>query len=45
VDNTYFLNAYHKHIADGNKEKHTTLQLAQVLLKSDKEMLHFKVYA
>jgi hypothetical protein len=41
VASTYFLNANPKYIADGTKEKHTTLQLAQVLLKSDKEMLLF----
>jgi hypothetical protein len=45
VASTYFLNAYPKHIADGTKEKHTNLQLAQIPLKSDKEMLHFKVCA
>jgi len=28
-------------IAEGTKEKHTSLQLAYILLKSDKETLHF----
>ena len=31
------LNAYPISIADGVKEKHTNLQLAYILLKSDKE--------
>jgi len=38
---TYFLNAYPICIADGAKGKHTSLQLAYILLKSDKETLHF----
>ena len=38
---TCFLNAYPKRNADGAKEKHTSLQLAYILLKSDKETLHF----
>jgi len=42
---TYFLNAYPKLIADGAKEIHTNLHLECILLKSDKETLHFEVYA
>jgi hypothetical protein len=38
---TYFLNALPKRIAEGTKEKHTSLQLAHILLKCDKETLHF----
>jgi hypothetical protein len=38
---TYFLNALTKHIAEGTKEKHTSLQLAYIVLKCDKETLHF----
>jgi hypothetical protein len=30
-----------KRFAEGIKEKHTSLQLAYILLKSDKETLHF----
>ena len=41
VASTYFLNAYPTRIADGAKEKHISLQLAYILLKSDKETLHF----
>jgi hypothetical protein len=36
-----FFNAYPKHNADGAKEKHTSLQLVYILLKSDKDTLHF----
>ena len=36
-----FLNALPKRIAEGTKEKHTRLQLAYILLKCDKETLHF----
>ena len=39
---TYFLNALPKRIAEGTKEKHTSLQLAYILLKSDKETCTFK---
>jgi len=35
VASTYFLNAYPIHISDGAKEKHTCLQIANILLKSD----------
>ena len=38
---TYFLNAYPLCIADGAKEIHTSLQLAYIILKSDKGTLHF----
>jgi len=36
-----FLNALSKRIAEGTKDKHTSLQLAYILLKCDKETLHF----
>jgi len=36
-----FLNALPKRIAEGTKGKLTSLQLAYILLKSDKETLHF----
>ena len=45
IANIYFLNYYPILIADGAKEIHTSLQLAYILLKSDKETLHFEVYA
>jgi len=41
VANIYFFNAYPICIVDGAKEKHTNLKLAYILLKSDKETLHF----
>jgi len=43
VASTYFLNAYPSHIAERTKGKHTSLQLTYILLKSDKETLHFQV--
>ena len=42
VVSTYFLNPYTIHTADGAKEKHTSLQLAYILLKSDKQTFTFK---
>ena len=36
-----FLNALSKRIAEGTNENHTSLQLTFILLKSDKEILHF----
>ena len=41
LDSTYFLNAYPICIPDGAKEIHTSLQLAYIILKSDKGTLHF----
>ena len=41
IASTYFLNAYPIRIADGAKEIHTSLQLAYILLKSDKGTLYF----